>query len=159
MGRTVPPEGAFVDISASGRRTCGVRASGELACWGKPWRESGAVPSGEFVKVSLGTFASLETDAEEGCGIRVDASLVCWDSQWDHAWELIEPLEGRFADVSAQSRCAVRESGKLACWGDDVRNRVFLPQEYLVEIVDGGWPHLARLCALGEGGRAGVLGG
>ena len=47
-GRASPPVGVFVDVSASGLRTCGVRDRGEIECWGD-WEGFSAVSLAEGV--------------------------------------------------------------------------------------------------------------
>lgn len=155
-GRASPPGGrVFSDIAASWRRTCGVRESGELECWGDPWRWDGVevLPSGRFVKVSLSTGL--------GCAISEDGSLACWlgadavpgtaysgaEVRHELTASWLDVPQGRFVDVSAATLCAVRADGRLVCWGEDDYNRVDLPEGRFVELVEG------RLCALAADGR------
>ena len=164
VGRTVPPEGVFVDVAASTARTCGVREGGELVCWGHPWRFDGreVLPSGRFVKVSLGGVPhdGAGGGGEYGCAIGADGSLACWSDQSlsdapataGRASSLARVPQGRFVDVSAQALCAVRVDGRLVCWGDNERNRIELPRGRFSEIAQGSGLSSGRLCALGADG-------
>ena len=123
-GRADPPEGTFVDLSAGGFRTCGVRTSGEIECWGDDYGEP---PAGRFVKVDIWEYAG----AGNGCAVAVDASVQCWstfrtghnlgvfghnnDFGQDHA------PAGAFVDVSVAERfsCGLRTGGEVVCWGDN----------------------------------------
>ena len=97
--------GRFIAVSAGDLRTCGLRESREIECWGDP---TGISPTGRFSTVSAG---DLHT-----CGLREDGEIVC--SGWNEYGQADAPA-GRFTAVSAGNRltCAVRELGELACWG------------------------------------------
>ncbi len=123
-GRADPPEGTFVDLSASAFRTCGVRTGGEIECWGDDYGEP---PAGRFVKVDVWEISG----AGNGCAVAVDASVQCWsrfrsghnlgvfghdnDFGQDHA------PAGSFVDVSVAERfsCGLRTGGEVVCWGDN----------------------------------------
>ncbi|MBK8256114.1 MAG: hypothetical protein IPK82_26025 [Polyangiaceae bacterium] len=69
-------------ISAGLRTVCGVRASGELLCWGTTSR--GALASGFSADRSEPTlvgdaadWTSVETNVDNGCGLRA-GKLYCW---------------------------------------------------------------------------------
>ena len=61
---------AFQQVSAGVDHTCGVRADGTLACWGRNDYGEATPPSGAFQEVSAG-YAHT-------CGVRADGTLVCW---------------------------------------------------------------------------------
>lgn len=105
-GRADPLGGVFVDLAVSQESSCGVRDSGELACWGDRW---GVVPKGRFTKLSL--------SGGHGCALAVDGSVQCWGT--NDMGQLDAP-EGMFREVSASgsTSCAVTAEGSVRCWGD-----------------------------------------
>lgn len=52
-----PPAGPFVAIDAGQRRVCGLRADGEIECWGYDYGEEPAPPPGPFATTPLATNA------------------------------------------------------------------------------------------------------
>ena len=146
-GRVSPPGGAFVDVSVSSLRSCGVHDSGEISCWGEAWAAGGDPPTGRFVKVSLAS--------DRACAIGEDGLVSCWGRSWEttdlnglYVGErfAVGAPEGRFVDVSARSLCGVRDSGEVVCWGDAAVTRVGLPRGDFVRLA-GPW------CALGAAGE------
>ena len=148
VGRTVPPEGMFVDVSVSEHRSCGVRASGELACWGRYTSRSEEVrpPEGLFARVSLFDMG--------GCAARRGGAVVCWGDDRPELFEF--PLVGELVDMQARSRwdvkgCGVRVDGRLVCWGEDVWFRDDLPAGTFTQMVGPGpWFQWCALRAHGD---------
>ncbi len=123
-GRADPPEGTFVDLSAGATRTCGVRTSGEIECWGDDY---GDPPQGRFAKVEV-------WDAYgpgNACAVAADASVQCWsrfrsgklleDTGHDNDYGQDHAPAGAFVDVSVAERfsCGLRIDGSAVCWGDN----------------------------------------
>ena len=123
FGRADPPEGIFVDVSASAFRTCGVRTSGEIECWGDDYGEP---PAGRFVKVDVWEYAGRGN----GCAVAFDASVVCWTTYrselnlpaYSEDFGQADAPAGEFADVSVAGRfsCGLRTDGSAECWGDNI---------------------------------------
>ena len=61
-----PPSGTFRSVSAGAAHTCGVRDSGELACWGA----EETAPAGRYTWVSAGW--------NHTCAVRDSGEVVCW---------------------------------------------------------------------------------
>ena len=152
FGRADPPEGTFVDLSAGAFRTCGVRTTGEIECWGDDFGEP---PPGRFAKVDIWDLsgvgngcavaadASVEcwsvlgrADAPDGdfvdvsvavgfaCGLRTDASVACWEFMRG-SYDASYTPEGPFVEVHAgRPPCGLRTSGALVCWGDHAHDVV-----------------------------------
>ena len=57
-------------MSAGERHTCGVRATGEIACWGKNDFGQTFEPDGQFLNVDVGY--------NYACGVRVTGKIECW---------------------------------------------------------------------------------
>ena len=124
-GRADPPEGTFVDLSAGAFRTCGVRTSGEIECWGDDY---GDPPAGRFVKVDVWDGGNTGN----ACAVAADASLRCWSTfaesgylfeeyGYDNNFGQDHPPAGAFVDVSVAQRfaCGLRTDGDAVCWGDN----------------------------------------
>jgi len=68
-GRSSPPDGEFVAISAGGEHSCGLRRDGTVACWGN--NGSGqATPPG-------GTFTSADIGGKYSCGVLPSGRIAC----------------------------------------------------------------------------------
>jgi hypothetical protein len=102
-------------VAGGYRYVCGIRPSGQVACWGQHGEVGKNRPAFEsFTQITL---EDAVLDAA-GCGLRTDGGLRCWHTG---AEGLTEPIAGTFTDVSRGSFvCAVRVNGRLACAGDDV---------------------------------------
>jgi hypothetical protein len=133
-GTLTPPTGTFRAL-AKGPGFCAIDTAGELSCWGNagafspppgPWSSVSRVTESGFcgIRETGAIDCDLVDPAPDGkylaavpyVGIREDGWLVSWGASDDR-----EPLPaGRFLDVrgSDTTGCALRESGRLACWGD-----------------------------------------
>jgi alpha-tubulin suppressor-like RCC1 family protein len=80
--QSLPPEGRFRAVSAGTYHTCGIRESGEMACWGLGSRpnELEGEYTYDFDQASPpdGTFVDVEVSALTSCGLRDDGQIVCW---------------------------------------------------------------------------------
>jgi alpha-tubulin suppressor-like RCC1 family protein len=67
---------SWTAIAAGGNTSCGVRADGELLCWGQALPDgasssaAGGLGTGPWSNVSVGT--------RHACGLKVDGSIACW---------------------------------------------------------------------------------
>jgi hypothetical protein len=59
---------------------CGIRTSGEVACWG---RLTGRGGSGRTLDPPSGKFALIDAGWQHVCGVRVDGTAVCWGANED----------------------------------------------------------------------------
>lgn len=122
-GRADPPAGIFVDLSAGVFRTCGVRAGGEIECWGDDYGEP---PAGRFVRVDVWEYAGRGN----GCAVAVDASVTCWTTYhtevnapaYRQDYGQADAPPGSFVDVSVAGRfsCGLKADGSAVCWGDNI---------------------------------------
>jgi hypothetical protein len=104
-----PDTTPFVQVSAGGSHTCGIRESGALECWGfQPFFYS-VRPIGEV-------FTAVSAGAEHTIAIREDGTLVFWGNDQNGLGTV---PSGTFDSVVAGygHDCAMREDGTLACWG------------------------------------------
>ena len=122
LGQAEPPSGTFLQVSAGGRHTCGVRTDHTVACWGshldEPNKKIGMwdqleldnsqslPPTGEFFQVGAGLNYT--------CGIRLDTSMVCWGG----FAELQPPLNTFYSRVPSggRGRCGLKIDGTIVCF-------------------------------------------
>ena len=114
-GRIGSPAGTFKSIAVGEAVyhgfACGVRTSGELACWGDNGHDWGNVfpPEGTFKSVSLGY--------GHACAIKMDDTVVCWGSVDPSARGI--PSRGPFRSLGGggvHSHCGIRPDDTLNCW-------------------------------------------
>ena len=122
FGQAEPPSGTFLQVSAGGRHTCGVRTDHTVACCGshldEPNKKIGVwdqleldnsqsiPPSGEFFQVGAGLNYT--------CGIRTDKSMECWGG----FAELKPPTNTFYSQVpgGGRGRCGLKTNGTIVCF-------------------------------------------
>ncbi len=70
LGQLLPPEGSFSLIDLGSATGCGLRSSGEVACWGDDSLGQASAPEGRFVY--------LDVSDSYGCAIGEDGVVDCW---------------------------------------------------------------------------------
>ena len=118
-GQATPPAGTFTAVSVGTSHSCGLRTSGEIACWGNDESGQTNAPEGNFTAVSAGE--------EHTCGLRENGAIECWgDNEYGQVDTPTEsgqqPYAGpRYTAVSAgaEHTCAIRESAAIECWGSN----------------------------------------
>ena len=116
------PAAPFVQITAGGEHTCGMRSDGSVDCWGS--NEYGQLNAPKEEKFSTIIAGSINT-----CGLRADGSASCWGDDelpgtaipgWPTASILIDfpPEDERLLGVSIGilRSCGLRTDGSLVCW-------------------------------------------
>ena len=148
-----PAAPRYVAVSASYNGTCAIRESEEIACWGADWGTG--LPDGSYTAVSVGW--------NHACAIRTNGELVCWGSNgyptWDPETEttifiqtgVIDAPEGSYTAISAGGHhtCALRESGEIACWGDNEHGQTDAPPVRFTAISAGS----LHTCAIRTNGE------
>jgi alpha-tubulin suppressor-like RCC1 family protein len=126
----VAPTYRFTQLSAGGRRTCGVTSGGELVCWGD--NEGGAVNpliADRFVAphvvpmpaavmmVSNGTWFPQSHSFGQMCVMTVEAKVYCWRPP---AQPTLVSAPVDFIEVSAGTSiiCGRSAAGEVYCWGN-----------------------------------------
>lgn len=118
-----PAAGDFLQVSAGGTHTCGLKTNGLVVCWGNDDYGQATPPEGIFQQVSAGR--------RHTCGVKTDGSLVCWGSNHAFSGEIrgqtiagdyvgqSTPPAGTFLyiDSGAWRTCGVKMDGGLLCWG------------------------------------------
>ena len=130
VARSDPPDGVFTDVSASEFRSCGVRISGALECWGSGFGED--LPEGAFVQVSVAEGYRVP----HGCALGAEGSVVCWGG---NGYGQADAPEGAFVQVSAggANSCGVRSDGSLSCWGNNEFGQRNVPKGSFTEVYAG----------------------
>lgn len=140
-GRATPPQGSFVDITATDYFTCGVRDTGSLECWGQNLPKG--IPDGQFLQIAA---ASPPSEQSHACALRVDNAIVCWGQ---NKFGQNDPPDGEFTHVSvgALTSCGIRPDGSVSCWGGRL-DGVEPPEGTFVDVFPG-----APACGLRIDGR------
>lgn len=102
----------WVDVSANGDSTCGVRSDGKLHCWGSDAGKvvSDAPGSGVWLEVDVGaTNFACARDADH---------VECWGDDSAGAGATSPPaLEFRSLDLGYFTGCGITADGHVDCWG------------------------------------------
>ena len=175
FGETDAPDGSYTAVSAGDGHTCAIRTTGEIACWGgnvrlndagNDWAYGGQSdpPPGKFRAVSAGRAHS--------CAIRESGEIECWGDNNGYRTSdgsiikdpyflgslsygyvgQSDPPPGKFRAVSAarDHTCAIRESGEIECWGENMYGQTDAPPGKFRAVSAGG----RHSCAIREGDGA-----
>lgn len=108
-----------MQVEAGINAGCGLRADGEVTCWGVTLGGLEPAP---------GPFASIAVGTNDVCALRDDGTLACWGS--NNSGEVAAaPVDVAFEEVDLAYRqgCGVRAGdGTLVCWGSD-RDTIHTP--------------------------------
>jgi alpha-tubulin suppressor-like RCC1 family protein len=124
---TVPPVDDARAIAASMGKTCALRATGALVCWGNGPRDEGAVPTGglrDAVAVAMGS--------DFICALRREGEVACFGGRFgQHAFgpalalarreqpppTVAELSPARAIAARGNQMCALRKDGVVVCTG------------------------------------------
>lgn len=168
----------WTDVSAGAHRTCGVRATGQLLCWGSdafggPLGNGGANVD-EDTPVPVAGGATNWADVEAGgdyhvCAIKTTGRLFCWGydrygqlgdggtNVSRHTPQVINRDATNWAEVSLGARhtCGRKQSGRLFCWGSNALGQLGTGDGRLVErqrpVLVAGSATWTTVAAGGEG--------
>lgn len=120
-GRASPPAGVFASVAAGAWHTCGLGASGVVACWGSNRKRLGEIGSSRTALVGqatppAGQFTSIAAGLWHTCGIKADETISCWG---DNSEGQTDAPNGRFSSIAVGyfHACGFRTDGTIACWG------------------------------------------
>jgi len=133
-----PPSGPFVALAAGAGFTCGLRADGEVDCWGYVADEEPRIPLAVYAEVAGDSIreahaakqAEIERnrvargddedlDDDERAAARVDRlELNAYATMLAYV-DLVDPPPGPFLAVDAAVRrvCGLRPDSTIDCWG------------------------------------------
>jgi len=107
-----PSDGSFVEPCVAGQRSCGLRTSGRVACWGL----------GEDPDSPIPDFATISCGGAGECGLTTRSEMKCWRN--DVGRQDTFPPDGDWAELSvgAHHVCGVAGSGDaVECWGTSIQ--------------------------------------
>ena len=135
-GSAMSPEGTFVAVDTGPGYSCGVRAGGALACWGRFHDVRGREGLSELLSPPVGAFTAVSASRNMACGVRVGGRVTCWvGAESYHGDSRLVPPEDLFVSVSVALdslfACGVRVDGRISCWVADAGPIVdSLPREF-----------------------------
>ena len=105
-------------IASGSNRTCAVRATGVVVCWGMD--EGGLGGPAEYsatpvTVVGLSGAVDVST-ARSSCAIRTDGTAACWGIFDNEALQNVPGLTGAVALGSDGSDCVLHSDGTATCW-------------------------------------------
>jgi Regulator of chromosome condensation (RCC1) repeat len=107
---SLPRTEHFRKIAIGDRFSCGIRDSGELACWGA--NAPGTALAGAGI-------LDVAIVSDSVCVLQSDRTLGCWFGPNPAT----APIPGAFDSVTGGATggngCALRTDGKVLCWGDN----------------------------------------
>jgi hypothetical protein len=133
--------GRYVQVSAGGYHSCGLREDGSVRCWGSDEHGCSSPPEMAFLSISAGENYT--------CGVRTDHDVVCWGFNF---YGEGTPLTGWFESVTTGwwHACGLRPSGNAECWGSPHDARNIAPDWTFLSLAAGG----AHTCGLREDATA-----
>ncbi|MGI6393503.1 MAG: RCC1 domain-containing protein [bacterium] len=133
----------FVKISTRYEHTCAINSTGELFCWGK--NDLGALGDGTEVdrkhpvKIgeNIGQWVDVSAGGAHTCAINSNGELYCWGlnsrgqfGNNSHVFKSLSPVkvneetDWKMIATGGVHTCAIKENGKLYCWGGNDRGEV-----------------------------------
>jgi hypothetical protein len=112
---SVEQEPYFIDVTAGGYFSCGVRNNGTAICWGENDRGQLDIPD-EF----QGQLKSISAGSKHACGLLKNGSIVCWGA---NDYNQAVGRAGRFTSVNSGGNrsCGITEStSRPVCWGQAI---------------------------------------
>ena len=76
-GQLLAPKGAFVQVSAGYRSSCGVESTGKIACWGVDNGNDEDFGQVTDAPTEAG-FVAVEVGWHHVCALREDGERTCW---------------------------------------------------------------------------------
>jgi alpha-tubulin suppressor-like RCC1 family protein len=98
-------------------------------------------------------FRQIATSGFSSCGVTLSGSVKCWGKKpcftGASSAACTAPL-GSFEEVTVgfHVACAREKSGRVHCWGDNIRGQLNVPEKNFVAIAAGG----AFVCGIEEDG-------
>ena len=147
-----------VDVTAGHWHTCALRSTGEVSCWGR--NHDGQLGNGDigvdsYVPVSVRGITdavSVSVNGEHSCVVHATGEVSCWGDNWQGelgngesgpgAESAVPVKASGIADAVAVASgyghtCALREGGKVSCWGNNEFGQVGNGVDFVSEALDG----------------------
>lgn len=117
LGQATPPSGTFLQVSAGGRHTCGVRTDYTVACWGSHLSDPPILAGVLGVSQSIppsGEFSQVSANMNSTCGIRLDQTAECWGG----FGQLQPPTDTFYLQIPGSGgRCGLQTDHTVVCFG------------------------------------------
>lgn len=139
----ITESGPWIDVTASGQLSCGVKTNGTGWCWGKG--QSGSLGDGvggdhdepdPVQIVDAGPWEKIEMSQNTGCGIKSDGTGWCWgqnangtigDGTKTNRNTPVE-IDGSYTWLyitgNSQHTCGIRTNRSVMCWGQETGGRL-----------------------------------
>ncbi len=140
----IATETDWLEVSVGASHVCGLRAHGDLYCWGKSG--SGQIgiaptpPSRVVTPTRVGTagdYTSVVCGGDATCALADAGRLECWGDNSRGQLGLFAPVQRVFVPtrvaegttwstiaLGPESACAVQSDGSLWCWGSNTRGQL-----------------------------------
>lgn len=114
--RTPDSATPWAKVRVGPSHACGVRESGQAACWRVDESSSYVVSS--FERDWVGTYRDISSGTYQACGLATDGSVLCEGCDYRDEGQC-EPRIGPYQvlSVASMSQCALTEEGEVDCWG------------------------------------------
>jgi hypothetical protein len=125
----------YTAISCGDHRTCALDTLGHPVCWGSTDAELG----NEEWRNHPGPFKDISTRDHYTCGVFLNGSVDCWRADTSDT-PAVDYTEGAFQNISVGGlhTCARRDTGAVACSGDDEHNQNAPPADLTFDMVTSG---------------------
>jgi len=107
----------FVEVRASGDRTCALSSNQVAQCWGDV---RGEETFHGYEDPPASGYARLSAGPRQGCGLHTNGRIGCWGDNTDHQAPDMRVAEvGQYVDLSigGSLSCGLRDDGWVECWG------------------------------------------
>ena len=143
-----------VDVAAGDWHTCALRSTGAVSCWGR--NRDGQLGNDDmgidsYVPVSvrgISDAVSVSANGEHSCAAHATGEVSCWGDNWQG--ELGNGESGPGAEsavpvkvsgisdalvvaIGYDHTCALREGGKVSCWGNNELGQVGNGRDFVAE--------------------------
>jgi hypothetical protein len=127
-------------VTAGNAFTCGLKASGSIACWGNNYDGQSSPPA-------TGTYTQIDGDAgsDHSCALTSAGGVKCWGS--DGFGKVSQaPTSGTYSQVAAggTTGCGLKTDQSLICWGSTTNGKTNVPAGTYTQVSAG----YAGVCAI-----------
>ena len=149
-----------IDITAGHWHTCALRSAGSVSCWGSNHdgqlgNDDIGVDSAAPVRArGVSDAVSVSANGEHSCAVHATGEVSCWGDNWQGELGNGESGAGMQSSVPVKvsgvtdalevasgfnHTCALRESGKVSCWGDNEFGQIGNGQSFIEGVRDNSF--------------------
>ena len=147
-----------IDVTAGHWHTCALRSTGEVSCWGRNHdgqlgNDDMGVDSYVPVPVTgISDAVSVSVNGEHSCAVHATGEVSCWGDNWEgelgngesgpNIQSAVPVKVSGVSDALAVASgfdhtCALREGGKVSCWGSNEFGQIGNGIDFITEVQDG----------------------